>query len=99
VKREFRKCTLSNCVNMSDRLPTLVCIFDLRSPRISAYNIHEWIHDSLQLVEGDIQMIQVDGPRRRVFIIFSNEDRMKEILWDTYGTCECKHDNGEISQV
>ena len=62
---------------MSDRLATFVCIFDPRSPRISAYNIHEWIHDSLRLVEEDIQMIQVDGSRRRVFIKFYNEDRMK----------------------
>jgi len=61
--------------------------------------MYEWIHDSLRLVEGDIQMTQVDGPRRRVFIIFFNEDRMNEILWDTNGTCEYKHDNGEISQV
>ena len=68
---------------MSDRLTTLVCIFDPRSPRISAYNIHEWIHDSLRLVEEDTQMIQVDVCRRRVFIIFFNEDRMKEILQDT----------------
>jgi len=62
---------------MSVRLTTLVCIFHPRSPRISAYNIHEWIHDSLRLVEEDIQMIQVDGSRRRVFIKFYNEDRMK----------------------
>ena len=84
---------------MSDRLTTLVCIFDPRSPRISAYNIHEWIHDSLRLVEEDIQMIQVDGSKRRMFIKFFNEDKMKEILRDTNGTCEYKHDNSEISQV
>ena len=58
---------------MSDRLTTLVCIFDLRSPRISAYNIHEWIHVSLRLVEEDIQMIQADGPKCRVFIKSSME--------------------------
>jgi len=34
-----------------------------------------------------------------VFIKFFNDDRMKEILKDTNGTCEYKHDNGEISQV
>jgi len=84
---------------MSDRLTTLVCIFDQRSPRISACNIHEWIHDSLLLVEEDIQMVHVVGPKRRVFIKFFNEDRMKEILRDTNGTCEYKYDNGEIPQV
>jgi len=77
----------------------LVCIFDPRSPRISANNIHEWIHDPLRLVEEDSQMIQVNGSKRRVFTKFLNEDRMKEILRDTNGTCEYKHDVGEISQV
>jgi len=50
-------------------------------------------------VEEDIQMIQVDGPSRRVFVRFSNEDKVKEILLDTNGICEYKHDKGEISQV
>jgi len=34
-----------------------------------------------------------------VLIKFFNEDRLKEILRDITGTCEYKHDNGEISQV
>jgi len=84
---------------MSDRLNTLVCISDPSSPRISANNIHEWINEALRLMEEDIQVIQVDGPRRRVFIKFYNEDRMNEILQDIKGACGYKHDNGEISQV
>jgi len=50
-------------------------------------------------MEGDIQVIQVDGPRRRVFIKFYNEDRMNEVLQNTKGACENKHDSGEISHV
>jgi len=34
-----------------------------------------------------------------VFIKFYNEDRINEILQDTKGACEYKHDDGEISQV
>jgi len=34
-----------------------------------------------------------------VFVRFSNEDKVKEILLDTNGICEYKHDKGEISQV
>ena len=68
---------------MSDRMNTLVCIFDPSSPRIYAYNINEWIHEALRLMEEDIQVIKVDGPRRRVFIKFYNEDRINEILQDT----------------
>ena len=80
---------------MSDRLNTLVCIFDPSSPSISAYNFHERIQDKLRLMEEDIQVIQVDGPRRRVFIKFYNEDRINETLPNTKGKCEHKHYNGD----
>ena len=82
-------------VNMSGRLNTLACIFDSRNPRISAYNISEWIHDTLRLAE-DVRMIQVDGPKRCVYIKFTNEDRLKEVLQDTNGLCEYKHEMGKF---
>jgi len=44
-------------------------------------------------------MIQIDGPRRHVFIRFTNEDRMNAVLQETKGQLEFRHDNGEISQV
>jgi len=50
-------------------------------------------------VEADVWKIQVDGPRRRVYIKFTNEDRVKEVLQDSHGQLEYMHDNGEISQV
>ena len=84
---------------MSDRLNTLACIFDPRSPRISAYNIHDWIHDNLRLAEEDVRMVEVDGPKRIVYIKFTEEERLKEVLQVTDGLCEYKHDNGEIWQV
>ena len=86
-------------VNMYDRLNTILCIFDPRSPRISAFDIHERIHDKLRLVEADVRMIQVDGPRRLVYIKFTNEDRVKAVLQDSHGQLEYMHYNGEISQV
>ena len=61
-----RECLEGLVVNMNDRLNTIVCAFDPRSPRISAFNIHERIHDNMRLAEEDIRAIQVDGPRRRV---------------------------------
>jgi len=82
--------------DMSDRLMTLVCSFDPRSPNISAYDIHEWIHDTLSLAEGDITMIKIDGLNRRIFIKFSNETRMKKILEGTEGKCVYKHGTGEL---
>jgi len=77
-----RKASYKAMVTTSGRLNNLACIFDPRSPRISAYNIHEWIHDTLRLAE-DVRMIQVDGPERCVYIKFINEDRLKEVLQDT----------------
>jgi len=85
--------------DMSDRQMTLVCCFDPRSPRISTYDIHEWIYDTLRLPREDITMIQVDGIKRRVFIKFSNKIRMEELLEGTEGKCVYKHDTGELSQV
>ena len=44
-------------------------------------------------------MIQVDGPKRRVFIKFINGVRMYRLLRDTAGTLEFKYDTGELSNV
>jgi len=84
---------------MCDRKNTLVCFFDMRSPRISAYHIHESIHDNLHLEEEDIRTLQIDGPRRRVYIKFHSELRLQEILHDTNGQLGFHNDNGELSKV
>jgi len=84
---------------MTDRQKTIVCAFDQRSPRITAHHKHEWIHEKLRLEEDEISMIQIDGPRRQVFIKFTNGVRMHRLLQDTAGTQEIKHDTGELSQV
>jgi RNA recognition motif-containing protein len=53
----------------------------------------------MRLAEEDIRAIQVDGPRRRVYIKFTREDRMKDVLQGTNGLLEFRQNNGEISQV
>jgi hypothetical protein len=40
-------------MEMGERQNTIVCIFDTGSPRITAYNIHEWIYVQLRLIEID----------------------------------------------
>jgi len=55
---------------MDERLNTLVCIFDPRSPRISAYDIHEWIHDQVHVREDTVSTIQINGTKCQVFIKF-----------------------------
>jgi hypothetical protein len=84
---------------MTERRNTIVCNFDQHSPKITAFHIHEWIHDTLQLDEDKVSMIQIDGPRRRVYIKFVNEMRMQRVLRNTNGIQDFKHDNGEIFQV
>jgi len=70
---------------MSDRLSTIVCGFDPRSPRINAFHIHERIYENLHIAEENIKMIQVDGPRKRVYIKFMDEESMNTIIQNTEG--------------
>ena len=84
---------------MTDRQNTIVCAFDLNSPRITAHHIHDWIYESLKLPETDVRMIQIDGPRRRVYIKFNNSDRALSVLQETAGRGEFRHDTGELSIV
>jgi hypothetical protein len=71
----------------------------MKSPRISAFQIHEWIYEMLQLPENDLSIIQIDGPRRHVFINFTKTERMQQVLQETNGQTEFRHDNGEVSKV
>ena len=70
---------------MSERQNTLVFAFDQHSPLITAYDIHEWIHETPCLRDNDVAMIQIDGPRRHVYIKFRDTHRMKELLTMTKG--------------
>jgi len=47
---------------MNDRQNTIVYIFDVHSPRITAHHIHDWVDERLQLPEEDVRMIQIDEP-------------------------------------
>jgi len=84
---------------MGERNKTIVCCFDPRSPRINAFQIHEWIYECLQIPEEEIRMIQIDGVKRHVYIKFTEEQSMDKILPATGGQKEYKHETGEITQV
>jgi len=73
---------------MSDRQNTIVCIFGPVSTRISTYQIHEWIYEQLQLPEHDATMVQIDGPRIRVYIKFADSERPHTFLSTTNGQAE-----------
>jgi hypothetical protein len=77
----------------------IACIFDTKSPRITAFNVHEWIYEQLQLQEDDILMIQIDGPHRPVYVKFTSGERLQTIFRNIQGRQEYKHETGEISEV
>jgi hypothetical protein len=82
---------------MSERRNNVVFSFDPKSPRISALDIHEWIYEQLHVPENVVNMVQIDGPRRQVYIKFDSQ--YVQDLLQLPVSPNTKHDNGEISQV
>jgi len=70
---------------MTERQQMIVCAFDQRSLRVSAFDIHEWIHETLHLQEHEILMVQIVGLRRHVYINLREPQRMQAILTATQG--------------
>jgi hypothetical protein len=44
-------------------------------------------------------MIQIDGPRRRVYIKFVTGEQMHKVLQETEGQLEYQHETGEITII
>jgi hypothetical protein len=65
---------------IGERQNKFVCAFDPQSPRTSAYEIHEWIYETLCLRESEVNMIQIDGHKRHVYMKVSEPARMQELL-------------------
>ena len=80
-----------------ERQNTIFCIFDMCSPTITAFNIRESIHAQQRLQEEDIRMIQINGPRRQVYIKIVSAERINSIFQNIQGQKKYKHDNDEIS--
>jgi hypothetical protein len=84
---------------MVERHNTVVCSFDLSSPRITAYEIHEWIFAVLRILEHNVQMIQIDGIKRHVYIKLVDSECVLGLLRETRGQVEYKYPSTELSIV
>ena len=51
---------------MSERRNTMVCSFERESPRITAIEIHDWFDERFHIPAQEVQMVQIDGPKRQV---------------------------------
>ena len=54
----------------------IVCDFGLTHPRILFYEFHEWIYDQICLNYQEASMVQIDLPKRQVYITFRVNGRM-----------------------
>jgi hypothetical protein len=82
-----------------ERKDTAVCIFDKTSHRITAYEIHEWIYNSLHLETEDVVIIQIDGPRRQVCIKTTHSTVVENLISRNKGESIYQYDSGETYKV
>jgi hypothetical protein len=64
---------------------TIMCAFDMNSPRITPFEIHEWIFSTLCLDEEDIWIIQMDGIRREVFTKLVDVQKLHDVITQSDG--------------
>ena len=60
--------------------------FDMKSQRITAFEIHKWVYSNLKLEEQGIIMIQIDGIRRQEYIKVVDPQKAVDIVAQSYGT-------------
>ena len=95
------RCAISECWfvksvvnNMAVRNNTIFFTFDPASPRITAHDVHEWLHEVIRLQEHKVQTIQIDGIKRQVYVKLIDKDYMASIIRSTGGTGTYLHHTG-----
>lgn len=85
---------------MIERKQTLVISFTEQDiPRPEPYLLHEWIYEDLRLMEEQLEMIQLNGVTRQVFIKCTSTNIVEEILERTKGELSFTFSNGQRTKV
>jgi hypothetical protein len=80
---------------MGEMKNIVICSFDMNSPRISAFEIHKWIHVSLHLEEQEVLSKQIDGQMRNDELNIRN---LRRVLLYTFNR-EILKGNYEVSRA
>jgi hypothetical protein len=67
-----------------------------KSTKISADDIHEWIHDHLKLDESKEDTRYFKGTKCQVSIKFCDKRRVMDLVKRNKGQFACEHTTGEI---
>jgi predicted polyphosphate/ATP-dependent NAD kinase len=71
---------------MAIRNNKIVFTFDAASPRITAHGINEWLHAEIRIQEQKVQMIQIDGIKRQVYVKLRYKEYIMSIINDKGST-------------
>ena len=63
------------------------------------HDIHEWIFAVLRIQEHSVQMIEIDGIKRHVYIKLADAESVHALLQGTAGQAEYKYPTGEMTIV
>jgi hypothetical protein len=77
----------------------MICTFERYSPRITAIEIHEWIHEKMEIPGHEVLMIQIDGTKRQVCTKVRTQEMTENIITRTKGTLTYAHKEGILSTV
>jgi len=82
-----------------ERQNTLVFSFEKQSPRVNAFQIHEWLAETVRIHKDEVHVIQINGPLRKVYVKFITTENMMRVFQPIQSDLPFHHANGEISKV
>jgi hypothetical protein len=84
---------------MYEQKQTMACIFEASAPRVTAYDVHEWVSDTLQVSEESVISILIDNQHKTIYIKLVEQQCIDALVTRTSGVVEFKHPSSEITHV